>query len=230
MSANVNYIKHQHGFFRLAYDDDKLSAYHISLYLALFQSWNLNRFKNPISIARSEIMSISKIGSVNTYSKCMKELAEWKYIDYFPSHNPHLGSKVKMIRFDTSNDSCFDITVDKTSDNVERPLINTFKNQKQQINSVGDTEDKISDHLKHLLLCSLDEVKDFFLEQASSIDEAEKFYNYYDSKGWLVGIGTKMQKWKPAARNWILRCKETPPKRNMAKKEIQNETNFKQPL
>ena len=43
-------------------EDNRLNPSHISLYLALFQYWNLNRFSNPVSICRGEIMKLSKIG------------------------------------------------------------------------------------------------------------------------------------------------------------------------
>ena len=32
--------------------------------------------------------------------------------------------------------------------------------------------------------------------------EAEKFFDYYSSKGWLVGKA-KMKDWKASVRNWI---------------------------
>ena len=57
----MNYIKHLTGFFDKIVQDFDLNPTHISLYLALFQFWNLNRFQNPISITRDEVMRISKI-------------------------------------------------------------------------------------------------------------------------------------------------------------------------
>lgn len=36
----------------------------------------------------------------------------------------------------------------------------------------------------------------------SSRDEAQKFCDFYESKGWLVGK-VKMKCWKAAARNWL---------------------------
>ncbi len=35
--------------------------------------------------------------------------------------------------------------------------------------------------------------------------ESEKFINFYESKGWLVGKA-KMKNWKAAASNWVTRC------------------------
>lgn len=90
----MNYIKHLTGFFNKSNQDHSISPTHISLYLALFQRWNLNRFKNPIIISREEMMITSKIKSKATYHKCMKELHERNYIIYKPSYNPYEGTEV----------------------------------------------------------------------------------------------------------------------------------------
>ena len=78
-----------------------MTPYHVSLYLALFQLWNLNRFKNPFTISRDETMKLSLIGSVNNYARCMKQLQQWGYIRYISAANLYLGSQVTGIRFDT---------------------------------------------------------------------------------------------------------------------------------
>ena len=53
---------------------------------------------------------------------------------------------------------------------------------------------------------SLDEVTQYFFEKqvTNYIDESEKFFNFYESKNWMVGKN-KMQKWKSAASGWIKR-------------------------
>ena len=97
--SNVNYIAHLNGYFARVEADARLNSSHLGLYMALFQLWNMNRFRNPISVARQELMHLSKIGSTNTYTRCMRELHEWDYIDYHPSHNPLKGSTVNMFYF-----------------------------------------------------------------------------------------------------------------------------------
>lgn len=95
----MNYIKHLTGFFEKVVLDKTLNPTHVSLYIALFQFWNCNRFKNPISISRDEVMRISKISSKATYHKCMKNLHQSGYIDYQPSYNPFRGSHVVLFNF-----------------------------------------------------------------------------------------------------------------------------------
>ena len=59
------------------------------------------------------------------------------------------------------------------------------------------------------------QVKDFFLNKLSgnylngvleTIDretEAEKFFNHYESNGWLLGGKVPMRNWKAACRSWV---------------------------
>ena len=98
----MNYILHLTGFYDKIQDDNRLNPTHISLYLALFQFWNFNRFRNPISISRNEMMKLSKISAFGTYHKCIKELQEFGYIEYIPSFNPYKGSLVNLFSFDNS--------------------------------------------------------------------------------------------------------------------------------
>lgn len=104
----MNYIKHLNGFFERVSGDGRLTAYHISLYLALFQLWNLNRFSKKFPVSRTELMVLSRIRSVNTYAQCIKELDGWGYIRYHPSANRHSGSEVSCLRFDTGSNTAND--------------------------------------------------------------------------------------------------------------------------
>ena len=55
---------------------------------------------------------------------------------------------------------------------------------------------------------SLQQVQEYFASQKFPTVEAEKFYNYFQSNGWLVGGRTKMKDWKAAARNWMLNAQK----------------------
>lgn len=98
----MNYIKHLNGVFGQFAKDNRLNPTHISLYVALFQIWNKNFFKDEFYINREEVMAFSKIGSKSTYHRCIKELNHWNYLLYTPSHNPFKGSRIKMFNFETS--------------------------------------------------------------------------------------------------------------------------------
>lgn len=256
----MNYIKHLTGFFDRIIHDSSLNPTHISLYLGLFQYWNVNRFKNPISITRDEVMRISKICSKATYHKCIRELNEKGYLKYEPSYNPFKGSMVFMFNF--SEDLKPVQKKDRSSKKnslVDRQVVNQQKTSNGQalvssINSINNTnnenvsnleeqsqnvENKNSDLKKESkekklrkkkndnvisnvssrafddkkrtvsgsqvnLKPTLESVIKYFQEQSYPEIEANKFYNYFSSNGWLVGGKTKMVNWKSAADNWML--------------------------
>jgi hypothetical protein len=75
-------------------NDPRLFASHVSLYAALFVSWQRSGFNNPFPVSRQELMSYSRIASIATYHKCIKELDVYGYISYQPSFNPAKGSLV----------------------------------------------------------------------------------------------------------------------------------------
>ena len=94
----MNYILHLSGFYDRILQDSRITPTHISLYMALFQFWNDQHFRKSFMINRSEVMDVSKIRSVATYHKCMKELNQFGYIIYEPSYNPFAGSSVTMAK------------------------------------------------------------------------------------------------------------------------------------
>ena len=78
-------------------EDSRISPSHIALYMALFECWNQNDFRNPIFISRREVMAAAKISGLATYHRCIKELHEYGYIVYSPSYNPTICSKVMIL-------------------------------------------------------------------------------------------------------------------------------------
>ena len=252
----MNYIKHLTGFFEKVAIDKSLNPTHVSLYIALFQFWNCNRFKNPISISRDEVMRISKISSKATYHKCLKNLHSLGYINYEPSYNPFKGSHVYLFNFSDDlkpiqkserkpkieplfeqvdeqalNKSC---TSDETStEQALVPSINYINNTNilndknvsnlekltknfEEINNSSDKivipsavegtqkEEKSSAKKEEKLQPSIEEVKNYFQENNFPEQEAQKFYNYFKSVGWLVGGKTPMVDWQAAAQNWMI--------------------------
>ena len=252
----MNYIKHLTGFFEKVAIDKTLNPTHVSLYIALFQFWNCNRFKNPISINRDEVMRISKISSKATYHKCLKNLHSLGYINYEPSYNPFKGSHVILFNFSEDlkplpkserkpkneplnelvseqalNKSCTssetgteqavvpsinyinntNILNDKNVSNLEK-LTKNF----EEINNSSDKivipsavegtqkEEKSSAKKEEKLQPSIEEVKTYFQENNFPEQEAQKFFNYFKSVGWLVGGKTPMVDWQAAAQNWMI--------------------------
>ncbi|WP_284653200.1 transcriptional regulator [Flavobacterium terrisoli] len=246
----MNYIKHLTGFFDKVAIDRTLNPTHISLYMSLFQFWNCNRFKNPISISRDEIMRISKISSKATYHKCLKALHSQGYIKYEPSYNPFRGSHVFMFNFsenlkpfsktEKSATPIFEpvdeqvLNKQETTPNtsnvqaVEQALVpyindtnNTNAENNPKISNLDEPEKKIEEEQfiyrnddnpkekdsaqkEKVIPPELDEILEYFRNKEYPEIEANKFFNYFKSIGWLVGGKTPMANWQAAANNWML--------------------------
>ena len=226
---NVNYIKHLKGVFIQFSKDTRLNPTHISLYIALFQIWNNNRFLEEFYINREEVMRFSKIGSKSTYHKCIKDLSHWKYMVYYPSHNPYKGSKIKMFKFETSTgqDLVHNNTKIVTSSGQALVSINkhiqTIENNKNSYKLDQPKNEK--------------EVIDFFKKENWPEIEAQKFYNHYQGIGWKVGGKTKIVNWQATAKNWIIKAEEikTNKTQNTVSQEMDNlkttkNKNYNEPL
>ncbi len=253
----MNYIKHLTGFFEKVAIDKTLNPTHISLYIALFQFWNCNRFKNPISINRDEVMRISKISSKATYHKCLKNLHSLGYINYEPSYNPFKGSHVILFNFSEDlkplpkserkpkneqlnelvseqalNKSCTssetgteqalvpsinyinntNILNDKNVSNLEKHTKKFEEiNNSDLKNEIEEKEKSSAKKEKEIIVTSsivekptIENVKSYFQENNFPEQEAQKFYNYFKSVGWLVGGKTPMVDWQAAAQNWMI--------------------------
>ena len=253
----MNYIKHLTGFFEKVAIDKTLNPTHVSLYIALFQFWNCNRFKNPISINRDEVMRISKISSKATYHKCLKNLHSLGYINYEPSYNPFKGSHVILFNFSEDlkplpkserkpkneplnelvseqalNKSCTssetgteqavvpsinyinntNILNDKNVSNLEKHTKNFEEINNSNLENENSKEEKSSAKKeKEIIVTSsivekptIENVKSYFQENNFPEQEAQKFYNYFKSVGWLVGGKTPMVDWQAAAQNWMI--------------------------
>jgi hypothetical protein len=299
----MNYIKHLTGFFEKVAIDKTLNPTHVSLYIALFQFWNCNRFKNPISINRDEVMRISKISSKATYHKCLKNLHSLGYINYEPSFNPFRGSHVILFNFSedlkplpkserkpknelvfehvneqalnksyTSNGTGTEQAVvpsinyinntnilnNKNVSNLQKNTKVITKNEviseinnttegnikpnchpelvegpqkekklREKKKSVSDSPTQIEINHKtggkeefvaydfvlpsaveassfKIANPTIDETKRYFQENNFPELEAQKFFNYFSSIGWLVGGKTPMTNWQAAAQNWMI--------------------------
>ena len=297
----MNYIKHLTGFFNKINNENAINPTHISLYLSLFQCWNVNRFKNPTGISREEIMKASKINSKATYHKCMKELEALGFMEYMPTYNPHSCSNVIMVNFsgelkkrpkfeqltslkkekvveqvnNIKNLKNNNLKTNKNSNKAIKPVQKTTRlkneqhieqvdeqvyidNNKTYTNTINKDIESKSEILNSKnsntapeenqeekncakkeeennngITPSIEMILEYFVFKESSEIEANKFFNYYSSIGWLVGGKTKMKDWKASARNWIMNQNKFQPKSNIPKPnhlQTSNYKNYAEPL
>jgi hypothetical protein len=67
-----------------------------------------------------------------------------------------------------------------------------------------EKEKKLREKKKGFVEPNLQEIKTYFQENNFPEQEAQKFFNYFKSVGWLVGGKTPMVDWQAAAQNWMI--------------------------
>lgn len=238
----MNYIKHLNGFLLKAACDFSLNPSHISLYIALFKAWNQNHFKNPLSVTRDELMPISKISSKGTFFKTLKELEEKGYIKYQPSFNPFKGSIVYLLDLDGyMNLKADELLVPPPVQKSDCSPTASYTASIEVNKNNHKTSKKIKTKKQNLPLFippEIEEVIFYFKSKENTQREAEKFYNYYSIKNWLLGNQKQMTLWQAAANHWIansLKYKNKNLQEPNAKPQANhlqtsNEKNYNEPL
>ena len=168
-------------FFERVIEDDRLNPSHISMYVSLFQLWGSTHFQNSFRICREEVMKLSKIKSIATYHKCIKELCDAGFIIYLPSYDSYKGSLIEIIDFD-----------------IEQADRNNLLQNRKLLPKV-----KISFSVPMRY-----EVELYFIERDFTPFEADQFYSSYQSANWKLSKDKPMKCWRAAARNWISKVKK----------------------
>jgi len=235
----MNFIKHLTGVFEKFNNDHRLNPSHVSIYYALFQYWNIFRFCKQFYVQREEIMQASKVGSLSTYHKCIRELSDWNYILYMPSKNPLKGSQVKMSIFWTSDEQVLDRHSTSTGRDIDK-----FETFLEQVADEYDKSDESAlvyelNNIKHnkqdktFWPKSEFEVLNFFKENAWPDTEASKFYLHYEAVGWKINRDTKIVNWQALAHRWMKKAKEIQQGlklKNLDHLKIKKNKNYGEPL
>ena len=77
----------------------------------------------------------------------------------------------------------------------------------------------------HFQKPSLDEIRQYCISRSNKVDP-EQFFNFYESKGWMVGR-SHMKDWRASVRTWEKREKEIPQRKRESRKESVLEHNLK---
>lgn len=87
-------------------------------------------------------------------------------------------------------------TTNEQPTNIQRITTNkNDKNEKNDKNIIGEKNKN-----KIFVIPTVEEIKKYCEERKNNVD-AERFFDYYESRGWLIGKN-KMKDWKAAIRTW----------------------------
>jgi hypothetical protein len=150
-------------------------------------------------------MAMEAIGikSYKTYKKVIIDLVKWGFIIMVDESKNQYSSNVVSLEKNTK----------ATTKALDKALI---KHGSKQVQSTDQSSVSIDKQVtiepltnnKAFSPPTKDEVFEYMKEKVPLHDarrEADKFFYYYESVGWLVGGKTKMKNWKSSASGWLTR-------------------------
>lgn len=81
-----------------------------------------------------------------------------------------------------------------------------------------------ADTQKRFTKPTLEEIKSYFAEKGY-VDDSERFFDFYSSKGWMVGKNP-MKDWRAAVRNWCRGQQPIKPKQTLEEKNRESLVEF----
>jgi hypothetical protein len=222
----MNYIRQLSNFYHQLDKDPRLKHLHISLYMALFQTWNYNFFAHSFIMGRTRLMQMSRIGSKTTFSKILRELDDFGYIRYKPSGYTANKPTITMLIFhemdiprpETGTDPVHDMNIPRPENETD-PVPKVGHIDKQLQTNKNNAISVCVPHTPHTQVISQskskkaipptkEEVISWFTAKQISLELATAFYHHYNAINWKIGRN-KITEWPDAAEKWIITTKKT---------------------
>lgn len=155
------------------------SAKSLDTWAKLFgKGWNRSKVRRFINVLKTDTMVVT-----------------------IPTHNT---THLRVCNYDTyQSGRNADETQMKRRRNADETQMTTNNNDNNGNNENNENNDKKQ---KRFSPPSMSDVTSLFLEKGSNQVEAEKFFYFYESKGWMVGK-SKMKSWQSSVGGWIARNK-----------------------
>ena len=204
-----SYAKH---WFEFAFENcDKVTATHGILFFWLVELNNRLGWVKSFQITSSQNMQAICCKSYNTYKKCFDDLIDWGFVQMIKqSKNQYQCNVIALSNFDKAHDKAPTKAIDKA---VMNHLMNHNESTEQSIDDIHKTiNNKTINNKTTNYKPDPIEILEYMNKLNSDVGnrwteskvrtEAQKFFNYYESNGWLVGKNP-MQNWKASAINWM---------------------------
>ena len=106
---------------------------------------------------------------------------------------------------------------------VHKSILKIFDNNNVEyiIDDKYDTKDSAENRGVLARPSTIAEVQSYFVQKGSNKKEGERFYYFYESKGWRVGT-TPMKNWHMSASGWIARNKKDVPDASYLDDQLKN--------
>lgn len=172
---------------------------------------NPKRLQRVIGASNTDMQNLIDKRYILTFPSGIVVIKHWYIHNYIPKdrYNQTTYTEEKQtLTFDSKNGytekskchtKCIqdDIqTVDKVDTQIKLNEIKVNKSKLNESNTHAHEMDFLSS------IPTLDEVKEYITLKDFKVDP-ERFYNYYDAKGWRLG-NTQIENWKSLINNWAI--------------------------
>ena len=172
------------------------STLHLFMDLLLDANWQDSKV-GALTIKRGQCLTSLKRMSLRTGLSYREIRTSLSRLQESGEIDKQTTNKYSIITIKNYNDYQ-DIDKQKTNKRQTKDNIKEYKEEKKEIKNKESIK-------KVFTKPTLHEITDYCLERNNNVD-AERFYNFYESKDWYVGKN-KMKDWKACIRTWEQRDK-----------------------
>ena len=188
------------------------------------------RYSKPVSFWNSQLDSVLGFKSPKQLNQARQRAiqAGWLHYERTGDRQPGLYWTDIPSRFEALSDApieneCFPNS-EHEAENINAMLSENGTQNGTQSGKPSNPNPKPSKSgrtAERFIPPSVQEVQEFAMTEGLKM-EAERFVNYFESVGWVIGKGKPMKSWQAAAKNWARTSQEQTPKTTQRKKEYVN--------
>lgn len=210
----MNYMAELNAFDDWVDENESLSPTARLLYIQLLQRCNKARWIQPFTVSLSRLAFKTGL-SISGVQKARNQLKQYGLIDWKSRSGQQSAEYTIISLVSTEYQQTYQQQEQQQYQQVEQQPyqqpyhierhktkdINTTSNEVVYVEQTkDDPKPKRKSKTKPFVKPTIEEIRAYIDEKGVSVD-AEKFYHFYESKGWMVGKN-KMKSWTSAIQTW----------------------------
>jgi len=193
-------------WFDFAFENpEKIRPVHTAIYFFAIEHYNRLGWKKKFGFPSQMVMEAIGVKNWRTYISAFSDLVEWGFFELIEkSRNQYSSNVIAIVKNTEAHTKALSKALQKHS---QKQSNSTVSIDKQRTKNKEPKNGRFTPP-------SQEDVFLYMQDRGGSGAEAEKFYDFYQSKNWYVGKN-KMKDWNAAVRNWMRNTKnnsqESPP-------------------
>jgi hypothetical protein len=198
---------------------DLITPTHTAVYFFCIEHCNRLGWKSKFGLPTQMAMEAIGVKNWRTYTKAFNDIVDWGFIKIIQKSKNQYSSNIIAIVKNTKALPKAITEANATTDTEANTEAATVKNTKalskaiqkhsqKQRNGIAHidkpynyrTIEQVGEKSTRFIPPTLEDIKNYCLERKNYVD-ADKFFDFYESKGWMVGKN-KMKDWRASVRTW----------------------------